>query len=80
MRGSRAKIVTFNIPILIRFEEGQDMIIKIYKDREGLKKGPGLLVSKDTPLAKAILNQPEGKIVEYKVKEKISKVLIATIY
>lgn len=80
MRNPNIKKVIFNIPVLIRFEEGQDMIIRIYKDREGLKKGPGLLVSKDTPLAQAILNQPEGKTVEYTVKDKTNKVIIRAIY
>lgn len=74
------KKVTFNIPILIRFEEGQDMIIRIYKDRQGLKKGLGLLVSKDTPLAHAILNQSEGKVIEYRIKDKINKVTIVGVY
>lgn len=74
------KKVTFDIPVLVRFEEGQVMIIRIYKDREGLKKGPGLLVSKDTPLAQAILNQPEGKVVEYRIKDKVNRVTISAVY
>lgn len=98
------KKVSFDIPVLVKFEEGQDMIIRIYKqslkaqpkamlsgfaykDRNSLKKGLGLLISKDTPLAQAILNQPEGKTVEYTIKDKknkqsfsTNKVHIAAIY
>lgn len=74
------KKVAFDVPVLIRFEKGQDMIIRIYRNRQGLKKGLGLLVSKDTPLAQAILNQSEGETVKYITREKENKVTIAAVY
>lgn len=78
--GSDTKKVTFDIPVLIRFEDGKDTIVRIYKDRTGLKKGPGILISKDTPLAQAILNKQEGRSVEYTVNDKLNKVVILAVY
>ncbi len=67
-------IVTLNKPVKVRFKNGSPMMITIYSDTPVSQVG--FLVNINAPLAKAILGQPFGKTIAFKVEEKIVVVKI----
>lgn len=74
------KRVGLNIPILIGFADGRQILIRIYNDKSDMTKGPGMLISKNTPLSRAIIGKYSGEVVEYFVNEKNNKIRILEIY
>ncbi len=62
-----SKIVTFNIPIKVRFTDGYQLTITIIDDdiTRFPQKSSQLIVSKNSPIAKAILGKKQGDTGKY---------------
>lgn len=71
--------VTYNTPILVRFMDGKEIVIKIYSDKSNIG-GKGLSISRNTPLARAIINQIEGKLVNFDINGTIVSAEIVKIF
>lgn len=72
------KKVVFDKPVTIRFMDGQTLKIMI---TEKNSKNLGIfLISPETPLAKALIGQSPGTLVQYWVRDFRNKVMIIEIH
>ena len=79
---TRKTIVNLNQPVKLRFNDGDELIIKIVeqKPKRPSKKEPTeFLINSEAPIAKAILGHATGEEIEYFVEDNIQKVTIVEI-
>ncbi len=73
------KQVGFNRSIKVRFENGGELVVTIFQKRPELSL-PGFQMSKEAPLAKAILNKKIGEVVTYFVQDQKVSVTIVSFW
>lgn len=78
---SKKDVVRLNKPVKIRFQDGDELIIRIVEQKIGprLKVSEELLINSKAPIAQAILGHRAGEEIEFTVVESTQKIIIVKI-